>query len=152
MRIRSALRSLGFVVLMVAAGCTDKPSPLDPGNDPGPDPDPDTGTVSFEEDIEPLFRRYLCLNCHSNPANSNFSVASYALFLTPGDQATVRGLLPIKARGSGFELRALEAGGAGPPGGGRSWALGCPRGAECRMPIRRSSAPGSPKVPWTTSS
>jgi hypothetical protein len=115
MRMRSALRSLGFVVLVVAAGCTDKPTPLDPLPAP-PGPDPDTGTVSFEEDIEPLFRRYLCLNCHSTPANSNFSVASYELFLTPGDQASVRGLLPVKPGDPDSSYVLWKLAGRGPQG------------------------------------
>ena len=116
MRIRSALRSRGFVVLMVAAACTDKPSPLDPAIPDPPDPDPGNGTVSFEEDIDPLFRQYLCLNCHSNPANSRFSVASYELFLTPGDQATARGLLPVKAGDPDSSYVLWKVAGRGPQG------------------------------------
>jgi hypothetical protein len=115
MYARSALRSFGLVVLLVAAGCTDKPGLLDPVI-PGPDPDPDTGTVSYEEDIEPLFRQYLCLNCHSNPANSNFSVATYELFLTPGMQASSRSLLPIKAGDPDSSYVLWKLAGLGPQG------------------------------------
>ena len=116
MRIWSALRSLGFVVLMLAAGCTDKPNPLDPRPGPPEPPGPNTGTVTFEEDIEPLFRQYLCLNCHSTPANSNFSVASYELFLTPGDQASVRGLVPVKAGDPDSSYVLWKLAGRGPQG------------------------------------
>ena len=87
-------RVLALGVTLLAAGCTDKPSP----SRPIIEPDPDTAVgVSYATDIAPLFTTYGCINCHGALHGENrFSVATYESLFEPGFQAEERGVPPVK--------------------------------------------------------
>jgi hypothetical protein len=109
MPIRLVCFALCATLLVAPLACTEKP-------DSTLEPPPPADGVSFAADIQPLFARNGCTDCHGTLMSSGYSVLTHEAVFGPGIEAASRGMLEVVPARPDSSYLVWKVEGAGPNG------------------------------------